>query len=50
MAGDVIVEQPMISSVDSPWQAMATAKMDTLPTRPVIDRERLTFGVCMLEN
>jgi hypothetical protein len=31
MARDVVVEQPMISSVDSPWQA-ATAKMDALPT------------------
>jgi hypothetical protein len=29
MAGDVAVEQPMISGVDNPWQA-ATAKMDTL--------------------
>jgi hypothetical protein len=30
VAGDVAVEQPVISSVDSPWQA-TTAKMDTLP-------------------
>jgi hypothetical protein len=29
MAGDVIMEQPMISSVDSPWQAVVTSKMDT---------------------
>jgi hypothetical protein len=43
------VKQPMISGVDSPWQAM-TAKMDTLPTWLTIDRERLTPGVCMLDN
>jgi hypothetical protein len=49
MAGDVAVEQPMISGVDSPWQAVV-AKMDTLPSRPTIDRERLTPGVCMLDN
>jgi len=30
VARDVAVEQPMISSVDSPWQA-TTTKMDTLP-------------------
>ncbi|CAM6036937.1 unnamed protein product, partial [Sphagnum compactum] len=24
--------------------------MDALPTRPAIDRERLTLGVCMLDN
>jgi hypothetical protein len=46
---DVIVEQPLISGVDSPWQA-AMAKMDALPTRLAIDRERLTLGVCMLDN
>jgi hypothetical protein len=49
MAGDVDVEQPVISCVDSPWQAVV-AKMDALPTRPTIDRERLTPGVCMLNN
>ncbi len=49
VAGDVAVEQLMISGVDSPWQA-ATAKMDALPARPTIDRERLTPGVCMLDN
>jgi hypothetical protein len=49
VAGDVVMEQPMISSVDSPWQA-ATAKMDALPAQPAIDRERLTPGVCMLDN
>jgi hypothetical protein len=49
VAGDVAVEQPVISSVDNPWQA-ATAKMDTLPARPAINRERLTPGVCMLDN
>jgi hypothetical protein len=49
VARDVAVEQPMISGVDSPWQA-AMAKMDALPTRPVIARERLTLGVCMLDN
>jgi hypothetical protein len=31
MVGDVAVEQPMISGVNSPWHA-ATAKMDALPT------------------
>jgi hypothetical protein len=30
VAGDVVVEQLVISGVDSPWQA-ATAKMDALP-------------------
>ncbi len=49
VVGDVVVEQPVVSSVDSPWQA-ATAKMDALPARPAIDRERLTPGVCMLDN
>ncbi len=39
----------MILSVDSPWQVVAT-KMDTLLARPAIDRERLTPGVCMLDN
>jgi hypothetical protein len=48
MAGDV-VEQPVILGVDSPWQA-AVAKMDTLPTWPTIDCERLTPSVCMLDN
>jgi len=50
VAGDVDVEQPVISSVDSPWQAAAATNMDTLLARPAIDRERLTFGVCMLDN
>ncbi len=49
VARDVNVEQPMISSVDSPWQA-AMAKMDALPIRLAIDREKLTPGVCMLDN
>jgi hypothetical protein len=49
MAGDVTMDQPMISSVDSPWQA-AMAKMDTLLVQPAIDRERLTPSVCMLNN
>jgi hypothetical protein len=49
VARDVDVEQLVISGVDSPWQAV-TAKMDALPTRPAIDRERLTPGVCMLDN
>jgi hypothetical protein len=49
MAGDVVVEQLVILGVDSPWQA-ATTKMDALPTRPAIDHERLTPGVCMLDN
>jgi len=37
------------SSVDSPWQAVAV-KMDALPARLAIDRERFTPGVCMLDN
>jgi hypothetical protein len=49
IVGDVVVEQPMVSGVDSPWQATAT-KMDALLARPAIDRERLTPGVCMLDN
>ncbi len=49
VAGDVIVEQPMISSVDSRWQA-TTVNMDALSTRPAINCERLTLGVCMLDN
>ncbi len=49
VAGDVIVEQLVISGVDSFWQA-AAAKMDALPARPTIDRERLTLCVCMLDN
>jgi hypothetical protein len=47
--GSVAMEQPVISSVDSPWQA-AVANMDALPTRPAIDYERLTPSVCMLDN
>ncbi|KAH8952462.1 hypothetical protein BDL97_09G086500 [Sphagnum fallax] len=43
------VEQPVVSGVDSPWQAAPT-KMDALPARPAIDCERLTHGVCMLDN
>jgi hypothetical protein len=49
VAGDVAVEQPVILGVDSPWQA-AAAKMDTLLAWLAIDRERLTHGVCMLDN
>jgi hypothetical protein len=49
VAGDVVVEQLVVSSVDSLWQA-AMAKMDALPTQPAIDRERLTPNVCMLDN
>jgi hypothetical protein len=49
MAGDVAMEQPMISGVDSPWQA-TTTKMDALLTRPSIDHEKFTPGVCMLDN
>ncbi|CAM6012069.1 unnamed protein product [Sphagnum balticum] len=30
VAGDVVVEQPVVSGVDSPWQA-AAAKMNALP-------------------
>ncbi len=49
VVGDVVVEQLVISGVDSPWQA-AAVKMDALLARPTIDRERLTPGVCMLDN
>jgi hypothetical protein len=49
VAGDVVVEQPVVSCVDSPWQA-TTTKMDALPARLAIDHERLTLGVCMLDN
>jgi hypothetical protein len=49
VARDVTMEQAVILGVDSPWQATA-AKMDTLPARPAIDHERLTPGVCMLDN
>ncbi len=49
VAGDVVMEQPVISSVDSPWQA-AMAKMDTLPARLTIDHEKFTPDVCMLDN
>jgi hypothetical protein len=45
VVGDVVVEQFMISGVDSPWQ-VAMAKMDTLPARPTIDHEKLASGVC----
>jgi hypothetical protein len=31
VAGDVVMEQLVISGVDSLWQAVATAKMDALP-------------------
>jgi hypothetical protein len=46
MARDVVVEQLVISGVDSPWQ-VTTTKMDALPA---IDRDRLTHGVYMLDN
>jgi hypothetical protein len=49
VARDVTMEQPMILGVDSPWQVAAT-KMDALPVRPAIDREKLTPGVCMSDN
>ncbi|CAM6073100.1 unnamed protein product [Sphagnum tenellum] len=49
VVGDVVVEQPVVSGVDSPWQA-AAPKMDALLARLAIDRERLTPGVCMLDN
>jgi hypothetical protein len=49
VAGDVVVEQLVTPNVDSPWQ-VTTAKMDTLLAQPTIDRERLTLGVCMLDN
>jgi len=49
VAKDVVVEHPVVSGVDSPWQA-TTAKMDALPARPAIDRGRLTPRVCMLDN
>jgi hypothetical protein len=38
----------MILSMDSPWQ-VAAAKMNALPTRPTINHERLTPGVCMFD-
>ncbi len=44
------MEQFVISSVDSPWHVATTAKMDILPAQPAIDHERLTPGVCMLDN
>ncbi len=50
VAGDVAMEQLVISGVDSLWQAVVVAKMDTLPIRPTIDRERLTPSLCMLDN
>ncbi len=49
VVGDVVVEQPMILGVDSPWHA-AMAKMDTLLAWLTIDWDRLTPGVCMLDN
>jgi hypothetical protein len=49
MAGDVTVEQLVISNVYSPWQA-AAVKMDGLLAWLAIDREKLTPGVCMLDN
>jgi hypothetical protein len=49
VARDVAMEQPVILGVDNPWHAMI-AKMDALPVRPAIDHERLTPGVCMLDN
>jgi hypothetical protein len=49
VVGDVVVEQFVISGVDSLGEA-TTTKMDALPARPTIDHERLTFGVCMLDN
>ena len=49
----VAVEQPLVvdvaGSANATWQA-AAARMDALPARPAIDRERLTPGVCMLDN
>jgi hypothetical protein len=39
----------VILGVNSLWQATA-AKMDALPIWPAIDYERLTLGVCMLDN
>ncbi|CAK9260729.1 unnamed protein product [Sphagnum jensenii] len=49
VVGDVVVEQPVIPSVDSPWEA-AMAKMDAFLVRLAIDRERFTPSVCMLDN
>jgi hypothetical protein len=46
---DVVVEQPVILGVDSPWQVAAT-KMDALLVRLAIDYERFTLSVCMLDN
>jgi hypothetical protein len=49
VAGDVDVEQAVRLGVDNPWQA-TVAKMDALPVRPAIDRQKFTPGVCMLDN
>ncbi|PTQ31359.1 hypothetical protein MARPO_0112s0017 [Marchantia polymorpha] len=37
------------SSDESTWQA-AAARMEFLPARPAIDRERVVPGVCMVDN
>ncbi|OAE34633.1 hypothetical protein AXG93_3267s1000 [Marchantia polymorpha subsp. ruderalis] len=37
------------SSDESTWQA-AAARMESLPARPAIDRERVVPGVCMVDN
>jgi hypothetical protein len=49
VVGDVVVEQPVVLGVDSPWQVVA-AKMDALLAQPAINHESLTLGVCMLDN
>ncbi|PTQ43569.1 hypothetical protein MARPO_0024s0079, partial [Marchantia polymorpha] len=36
-------------SDESTWQA-AAARMESLPARPAIDRERVVLGVCMVDN
>jgi hypothetical protein len=48
VARDVVVEQPVISCVDS--RQVAATKMDALLVRLAIDYERFTLSVCMLDN
>ena len=42
-------EPKVVSSTDNTWHA-AAARMDALPARPAIEREKLKPGVCMLDN
>ncbi|OAE29984.1 hypothetical protein AXG93_669s1340 [Marchantia polymorpha subsp. ruderalis] len=50
--GEAIVEELSSTTTlsdESTWQA-AAARMEFLPTRPAIDRERVVLGVCMVDN